>query len=66
MAELERKLKVAEEALEELRLGHKHAPDLEHTRALGDGYGWCDFCNTKVLWGDGIADEALKEIRGEK
>lgn len=49
------------EALEEFKLGHEHAPDLPHTRAMGDSYGWCDYCLTKVTWGPGIAEQALSQ-----
>lgn len=45
--------------LEEFQLGHEHAPDLQHTRSLGDSYGWCDYCSTKVNWGPGYAEDAL-------
>ena len=49
-------------ALEEFRLGHEHAPGLDHTRAMGDTYGWCDHCHTKVKWGPGYAEEALANV----
>jgi len=51
--------KALREALDGFRIGHEHAPMLPHTRALGDTYGWCDFCHTKVTWGPGDAEEAL-------
>ena len=50
------------EALEEFRLGHEHAPNLPHTRALGDTYGWCDFCSEKVSWGIGAAEQAIEKL----
>lgn len=53
-------------ALEEFRLSHEHAPGLPHTRALGDTYGWCDDCSTKVTWGPGIAEVALADVFGEE
>lgn len=49
-------------ALEEFRLGHEHAAGLNHTRALGDTYGWCDFCGCKVDWGPGAAETALAAL----
>lgn len=55
------------EGLEQFALNHEHAPDLAHTRALGDTYGWCDYCATKVEWGSDPAREALaraKELEG--
>lgn len=52
-------LEVCLGALEEFRLGHVHAADLSHTRAFGDNYGWCDYCQTKVSWGPGDAEIAL-------
>lgn len=51
------------EALEEFKLGHEHKPDLPHTRAMGDTYGWCDHCSTKVSWGPGEAEQALEKWR---
>lgn len=47
------------EALEKFKLGHEHAPDLEHIRAMGDTYGWCSICSTKVSWGSRDAEQAL-------
>lgn len=47
------------EALEQFKLGHEHQPNLPHTRAMGETYGWCDFCQEKVSWGEGIAEQAL-------
>lgn len=58
------KLKVAVEALENFQLGHEHKPELEHTRAMGDTYGWCDHCNQTVAWDEDIARDALAKIRG--
>lgn len=49
------------EAIEEFRLGHEHQPDLPHTRAMGGTYGWCDFCQTKVVWGKGYADSCISD-----
>lgn len=57
--------KIIVAALEEFKLGHIHWPDLPHTRALGDSYGWCDICSEKVSWGPGFAEEALERWRGE-
>jgi hypothetical protein len=47
--------------LEELRLGHEHNQGLKNIRPMGDGYGWCDYCQTKVNYGPGLAEEALKK-----
>lgn len=55
-------IRVMAEALEEFRLGHEHAPDLKHTRAMGGTYGWCDYCQTKVSWNPGIAEAALARV----
>lgn len=49
-------------ALEELQLGHSHKSGDEHLRLLGDNYGWCSFCQTKVNFGHGVAEEALSKI----
>lgn len=62
LSDCERRLGIAREALEEFRLGHEHQPKLSHIREMGDTYGWCDFCQTKVHWGPGIAEEALAQI----
>lgn len=64
--ELEAKLAIAVEALEELKLNHSHRNlDAEHMRRLGDTYGWCDFCGTKMSFDeDGVANEALQKIKG--
>ena len=50
------------DALEGFKLGHEHAPNLSHTRAMGDGYGWCDHCNTRVFWGPGEAERVIAQI----
>lgn len=55
-------LKIAVDALENFQLGHEHAPDLKHTREMGYSYGWCDYCQEKVSWGPGIAEQALASI----
>ena len=55
-------LVAAVEALEELQLGHSHKSGDEHLRLLGDNYGWCSHCQTKVSFGPGIAEEALSKI----
>lgn len=52
-------LKELIDALEDFKLGHEHAPDLPHTRAMGDTYGWCDYCSTRVSWGPGYAEQIL-------
>lgn len=56
-------IRVLVEALEGFRLGHAHGPDLDHTRKLGNSYGWCDHCATKVSWGPGYAEEALSKAQ---
>lgn len=55
-------LNLALETLETFKLRHEHAANLEHTRALGSNHGWCDYCRTKVSWGPGDAEIALREI----
>jgi hypothetical protein len=55
-------IKIAVQELCDFRLGHEHKPDLPHTRALGETYGWCDHCNTSVSWGPGDAEIALSQI----
>ncbi len=52
-------------ALKREGLTHIHAPDLPHTRALGDTYGWCDYCSGKVHWGLGNADQVLDDCRAD-
>lgn len=59
-------INLAEETLEDFKLGHEHAPDLPHTRAMGDTYGWCDYCSTKVSWGEGEAEKTLSQIKNLK
>lgn len=53
---------IYKEALEELRLGHDHKDGQSHMRKLGDGYGWCDFCETRQEFSFiGYANEALSK-----
>lgn len=56
-------IKILSGALEEFRLYHDHQPGLNHTRAMGDSYGWCDRCHTKVSWGPGEAEIALAKAQ---
>lgn len=51
-------------ALDEFRLGHEHRADVKHIRVMGDTYGWCDFCQEKVSFGPGIAEQALEKLPG--
>lgn len=62
LAEAERKLGIAREALEGFKLGHQHEDGWEHIRRYGDTYGWCDFCQEKVMFGPGDAEIALAEM----
>lgn len=62
LAPLHEALVAAVEALKELQLGHVHEPLAENIRVLGDTYGWCYSCNTKVSFEPGIAEEALAKI----
>lgn len=55
-------LETTTDALDSFKLSHLHAPDLPHTRSLGDTYGWCDYCKTSVSWGPGDAETALSQI----
>ena len=52
-------LEIQKEALQELQLGHTHNADDSHYRPLGDNYGWCDHCGTKVMLNEDIARDAL-------
>lgn len=64
LAEMQEKIiNLLKDALEDFKLGHDHAPNLEHTRALGESYGWCDICSTRVSWGLGYAELALEQIQ---
>ena len=53
---------ILQEALEEFKLGHEHKPREPHIRIMGDFYGWCDHCQTKVNWGPGEAEQALAKV----
>lgn len=59
---LKRKLERAVKYVEESVVAHIHEADLPYTRALGSSYGWCDYCGTKVSWGECDAALVLKEI----
>ena len=52
-------VRVMREALAEFQLGHEHADGLDHIRIMGNTYGWCDYCSTKVTFGPGYAEAAL-------
>lgn len=50
-------------ALEEYQIKHSHAPEDKHMRIMGDSYGWCDFCSTRVdFYRPCLAGEALQEL----
>jgi hypothetical protein len=46
--ELIARLEAMETTLQEYVLGHTHHEDDKHFRPLGDTYGWCDYCSTRV------------------
>lgn len=31
-------------------------------RVMGDSYGWCDYCHTKMCFGEDDARDALTDI----
>lgn len=66
LVELSRWALDAKDALEELRLGHEHRPKLDHIREMGDTYGWCSYCSTKVTFGDGVAESCLRSFPSEE
>lgn len=60
----ERALEVARDALTELQLGHEHnTNEGDHYRPLGDTYGWCHICSTKVGLNEDVVREALARIK---
>lgn len=56
-------LKRAVEALEPLQLGHEHNEICTEYRPLGNTYGWCSICQTKVGLNEDDARDALADIR---
>ncbi len=48
-------------ALEELRISHAHNETNAEYRPLGDTYGYCHLCHTKVALNEDVARDALKE-----
>jgi hypothetical protein len=63
---LAKKLAVAVEALNEFRLGHEHNEGDKNYRPLGDNYGYCHTCATKVGLNEDIAKDALEQIEWMK
>lgn len=59
---LDQALREARDMLKEIGLDHEHAPNLKHTRAFGEDYGWCDICSTRVPWGPGPEVEVIAKI----
>lgn len=55
-------LKIALGALEDLKLSHEHNESNADYRSLGDHYGWCSKCSTRVESDKDYARAALKEI----
>ena len=55
-------LDVAREALEGFQLGHLHDETEPDYRPLGDSYGWCSKCSTKVGLYEDYARDALAAI----
>lgn len=60
---LKAQLKVAMEALTELQTACTHDDDDKNYRSLGDSYGWCSACGTKVCYKENIGLDALKKIQ---
>jgi hypothetical protein len=47
------------EVMNEFRLGHVHNETCEDYRPLGDTYGWCSICSTKVRLNEDLARDVL-------
>ena len=62
IADLERKLALCVETLEQLQLGHSHNEKDSNYRPLGDTYGWCSLCSTKVGLNEDIARSTLAAL----
>lgn len=56
-----RALEVAVKELEQFKIGHSHAA--EDLRLMGDTYGWCGVCSTKVNINECYASEGIEAIR---
>lgn len=57
-------MRVMRGALSELQLGHVHNESEPDYRPLGDTYGWCSICTTKVGLNEDIARDALAKVEG--
>lgn len=52
----------AVEALKEFQIPHEHNESNSNYRPLGDNYGWCCSCQTKVGLNEDYAREVLKAL----
>lgn len=59
---LKAQLEVVMEALNELTTSCTHDEDDGNFRKLGDWYGWCSLCGTKVGYKKNIGRDAFKKI----
>jgi hypothetical protein len=60
---LQYKLKLAIETLEELQLNHEHNESDKNYRPLGENYGYCHTCCTKVGLNEDIVRDTLLKIK---
>lgn len=55
-------IRVMREALDEVRLNHTHLETDEHFQKMGDSYGWCHWCHTKVGVNEDLVRDALDKV----